>query len=271
MCFCLGALLGVAMPRSSASAAGTVRVLAYINVSSGCQQATVDLLQQLAKRHAPGVQLELVDFGDGGAGAERWRQSGYRCMVIEINGSPYAKFPERGMLHIVAFKMPAGFQWTHQDLEAAIAAALAGQLRRATPDEAAKVEAAANEAAASAAPAGVMGKATVEEVVRNGKRVARVMLNGRAALTIGVSASGKSPQARAKAAAAALNVWLSRRGKPADVTRKHVKGGWAVLVASRQVIVASAADARAARTTAEAVAISWQAGIRRAVTTENTP
>ena len=118
----------------TSAASRTVRVLAYINVSSGCQQATVDFLQSLPAKY-PGVQVELVDFGDGGAGAARWEQSGLKCMALEINGHSIVKFPADGAARVMAFRAPAGLYWTHEDLTAAVQAALQGELKPATEEE----------------------------------------------------------------------------------------------------------------------------------------
>lgn len=112
----------------------SVKILAYINVSSGCQQPTVDLLKSLSAND-PRVQLELVDFGDGGAGAQRWQDSGHKCMTIEINGSPNVKFKQGETTKVMSFRMPPGYVWTHPDLEAAVKAGLEGSLQQATEDE----------------------------------------------------------------------------------------------------------------------------------------
>lgn len=128
-------LCGCILPlRSSVAKAPAVRILAYINVSSGCQQATVDLLQSLPTKY-PGVGVELVDFGDGGQGTDRWRQAGLRCMTIQINECSVVKYPVAGKMKVMAFHMPAGFYWTHEDLELAVQAALAGKLQAATEEE----------------------------------------------------------------------------------------------------------------------------------------
>lgn len=117
-----------------AAPAPAVHILAYINVTSGCQQATVDLLRSLPAKY-PGVAAELVDFGDGGAGTQRWEAAGLRCMTIEINGHSLVKWPVDGQTKFMAFRMPAGFYWDHEDLEQAVQAALAGKLQPATEQE----------------------------------------------------------------------------------------------------------------------------------------
>ncbi|MEN6645176.1 MAG: hypothetical protein ABFE08_22260 [Armatimonadia bacterium] len=128
------ALCGCKAGGPTATQAPPVKILAYINVSSGCQQETVDLLKSLPAKD-PRVQVEFVDFGDGGAGAQRWQDSGHKCMTIEINGSPNVKFKQGETTKVMSFRMPAGYIWTHPDLEAAVQAALEGNLQPATEDE----------------------------------------------------------------------------------------------------------------------------------------
>lgn len=111
-----------------------VKILAYINVTSGCQQATVDFLKSLPNKYAE-VGVELVDFGDGGAGADRWHASGLRCMAINVNGTSLVRYPIGGKMKMVAFRAPASLNWTHQDLEEAVQAALQGKLQPVTEEE----------------------------------------------------------------------------------------------------------------------------------------
>lgn len=131
---CLGAFCGCSVMRPTANKAPRVQILAYINISSGCQQATVDFLRALPQKYSE-VAVELVDFGDGGAGARRWEASGLKCMAILINGSPIVKYPTEKGLKVAAFLSPAGLFWTHEELEEAVKAALAGTLQPATEEE----------------------------------------------------------------------------------------------------------------------------------------
>lgn len=132
-------LLALAGCQSQKPAASTapppVQLVAYINVSSGCQAATVDFIKSLQQKY-PRLQVELVDFGDGGAGLDRWQNSGHKCMTLEINGQPVVKFPVESKEKAISFRMPAGFLWNHEDLEQAVAAAMQGTLQPATDDEA---------------------------------------------------------------------------------------------------------------------------------------
>lgn len=68
-------------------------------------------------------------------GAQRWQDSGHKCMTIEINGSPNVKFKQGETTKVTSFRMPAGYIWEHPDLEAAVQAALAGNLQPATEEE----------------------------------------------------------------------------------------------------------------------------------------
>ena len=120
--------------RDASAPPPSVHLLAYINVSSGCQQSTVDLLQSLPAKY-PGVQVEIVDFGDSGPGAARWEQSGLKCMAIEIDGHSVVKYAVDGGTKVIAFHAPAGFYWEPEDLEAAVRAALQGTLQPATEEE----------------------------------------------------------------------------------------------------------------------------------------
>lgn len=114
-----------------------VKLLAYINVSSGCQQATVDFMKGLTQKY-PRLQLEMVDFGDGGPGFDRWQKSGNKCMTLELNGQSSVKYPYQGSLKAVSLHMPAGFLWNHEDLQQAVEAAMQGTLQPATEEEAEK-------------------------------------------------------------------------------------------------------------------------------------
>lgn len=115
-------------------AAAAVQVLGYINVSSGCQQPTVDFLKALPAKY-PGVQVEFVDFGDGGPGARRWEESGLKCMAVLINGESIVRYPLGQEMHMVAFRSPVGLAWTHEEFEQAVQAALAGKLEPVTEEE----------------------------------------------------------------------------------------------------------------------------------------
>jgi hypothetical protein len=241
--------------------APVLRIRAYINVSSGCQQDTVDLLQQLADRNAGKVQLELVDFGDGDRGARRWQDSGYTCMTIELNGSPSVEYPapakgeQPPATKTVTFQMPQGFTWTHEDLQEAVQAALAGKLKTVSA-----------EAAAAAAPAKqIKTSVTVKTGTSDGKPAAEVLIGDKPAMVLQATVGGRSPAQRAAAAATALNTWLKSPAKPSDLASREVTSGWAVMAGEKTVAVAVAEDSGSAKATARSVAEAWVIGLRHAV------
>jgi hypothetical protein len=233
-----------------ASAAESLRVLAYINVTSGCQQPTVNLLGQFAKAHAAQVRLELVDFGDGGKGQQRWRASGHSCMTIELNGSPHVRFPSGGQAREVSFRMPAGFQWTHDDLTAALQAGLNGTLQ-ALPKEPRKP-------VASVA-------VTVRKLVRSGRTLHQLVVGARPVLSLGAPQGAQSAVERARVASEVVKAWLARSGKASEVGARKLSSGWAVVAGGRLVVTVTAADARLQNSTPQALAGVWAGNLRQAL------
>jgi hypothetical protein len=232
-----------------------VKITAYINVSSGCQQPTIDLLQGFEGQYPGRVSLELVDFGDEGRGNKRWKDSGHDCMTIEIDGSALPKFDTRTGPKTVALRQPVGFWWTHDDLEAAVAAAVARKLQRGTEEE----------AIAGQPPRKVRAEIVTEEVKRDGQASARVLINERSAMLFRTSSTAGSPIERADAAAEVLRQWLKGPIKPSEIDRKEVSGGWAVRVGKQVVAVATVADAKAANGTPDQLAKKWLVGIRQGI------
>ncbi|MEN6545395.1 MAG: hypothetical protein ABFE07_05070 [Armatimonadia bacterium] len=244
--------LVVAAPRRQ-----PVAIRAYINVSSGCQAATVDFLNALKAKYAPDVSLEMIDFGDEGRGLKRWRQSGHRCLTIELNGSPLAKFPYQRKMAAVAFRMPVGFGWSHADLEHAVQAGLRGQLQRATEAE----------VAAAQRPAKLAATVSEGRVSLQGKSYASVLINGNRALLIPAGSGKSAASKRAAAAATALRAWLARPVKPSDLTISPGSSGWRVLAAGKLVVTATTGDGKVLGRQPQTVATDWLSGIRHALAT----
>ncbi|MBC7286920.1 MAG: hypothetical protein H5T86_02535, partial [Armatimonadetes bacterium] len=121
-------------------AAPRAKVTAWINVTSGCQKPTVQILHELADTYKDRIDVEIIDFGQPD-GARRWQESGLGCMAIEFNGETAVTFPKEGQETTAIFKMPEGFTWTHDDLRAAFAALANGTLRPATEEEIAELTA----------------------------------------------------------------------------------------------------------------------------------
>lgn len=232
-----------------------VAIRAYINVSSGCQAATVDFLNGLKARYAPNVSLEMIDFGDQGRGLKRWRQSGNRCLTVELNGSSLVRFPYQGKTVAIGFRMPAGFNWTHADLEHAVQAGVRGELKPATETE----------VAAGARPVKITASITTGRVSVRGVSYAAVLVNGNQALLIPVGNSPSAAAKRATAAAAALRTWLSHPVKLSSLTATSSTAGWKVLAAGKLVITATPNDAKALGQTPQAVASGWVGSLNHAL------
>jgi hypothetical protein len=232
-----------------------VTLRAYINVSSGCQAPTVNFLNDLKSRYSPNVSLEMIDFGDQGRGFKRWQQSGYRCLTLELNGSPLVKFPYQGKTVAVAFRMPVGFNWTHADLDHAVQAGVRGELQRATETE----------VAANARPVKLNVTLAWAPVKQKGRRYSAVLINGNQAILIPVSQRQALADQRAKAAAAVLRAWLA---KPFELTALAVASSgtrWKALAAGNRVITATAADGHAYNLSPRGVAEAWMSGIKHAL------
>lgn len=121
---CISALLA-GLSALPALAAGPVKITAYVNISSGCQKPTEQLLQDLAKKYARRVAIEVVDFGEA-AGRKRWQADGLHCMTILVDGSEKADIVYKGVNLQVAFQMPPGHNWLLEELETAVRQKLDG-------------------------------------------------------------------------------------------------------------------------------------------------
>ncbi|NPV48904.1 MAG: hypothetical protein HPY69_18335 [Armatimonadetes bacterium] len=224
-----------------------LRVIAYINVTSGCQQPTVNLLEQFARTHGDRVHLEVVDFGDGGAGQRRWRESGHTCLTIALNGSPRVQFPVGGEMREVTFQMPAGFQWTHDDLEAALQAGLNGTLRPLPLQP---------KQPASAA-------VTVKKILRANRVFYQVVVGSKPVLSLGAAHGSQSAIERARVASEVIKAWLARRGKASEVGTRQLSSGWGVTAGGRLVVTVTATDANLQNSTPKSLAGVWAANIKQ--------
>lgn len=231
----------------AAAADAPLRVIAYINVTSGCQQPTVNLLEQFAQAHREAVHLEVVDFGDGGAGQRRWRESGYTCLTIALNGSPRVQFPVAGQMREVTFQMPAGFHWTHEDLEAALQAGLDGTLRPLPPQP----------------KPSVATTVTVKKVLRAGRVFYQVVVGSKPILSLAVAHGSQSAVERARVASEVIRTWLARTGKASEVGTRQLSSGWGLTAGGQLVVTVTAADARLQNSTTKSLAGVWAANLKQ--------
>ena len=117
-------LLALPLLLGAAEPVAKIAIVAYINQTSGCQTDTEECLRQLAVKHPGRVTVEFVDIG--GKGRERWQRDGLHCMGIRLNGSSEAVIETGGVRIPVRFEMPAGYQWTLDDLGIAVRQMLTG-------------------------------------------------------------------------------------------------------------------------------------------------
>jgi len=122
---CLSVLLTAVAAGLCAADPATLRLTAYVNVSSGCQKPTEALLHELAAKYAGRLKVDLVDFGEP-EGRRRWLGDGMHCMSIALNGSPRADIVFRGVPVTVTFQMPPGHLWLLEELETAVRQKLDG-------------------------------------------------------------------------------------------------------------------------------------------------
>ena len=116
-------LVGAAVS-AAATRGEKLKVTAYINQTWGCQEATEALLRELGTTYGDRVSVEVVDFG--GKGRKRWLGDGMKCMGIRVGESTGAEIVYKGVSLPVRFEMPAGYQWTHDELALAVRQRLEG-------------------------------------------------------------------------------------------------------------------------------------------------
>ncbi len=203
-----------------------LRVIAYINLTSGCQKPTEAVLRRLAAKYPKRLHLEFVDFG--GRGRSRWIRDGMHCMGIKIAGSTKVKVMEKGAWILVPFQMPVGYNWTLKELEAAVRQKIEGlSLRDKTPPK----------------PA-----------VAAAEDHALLTLDGRPAIQLPLA-----EKARLAAAATAIGAAEKKRGGLVreDFTLKSRAGKLTILAGNTPVITVAPADAAREKTTPETLAQKW--------------
>jgi hypothetical protein len=97
-----------------------VIIKTYLNLGSGCQQETIDLLDNLAKEYSGKVFVEYIDFSTN-EGAERARKDGLSCAGLVINGKQiYAIIDKNGAQKDVTFSHPINAQYTADDVKTVV-------------------------------------------------------------------------------------------------------------------------------------------------------
>jgi len=244
----------VAQPQPVADTGPKVTVKGYINVSSGCQTKTVDLLKKLAQENKR-LTVELVDFGTP-EGNRRWRDDGFNCMTVLINGHRTVTFGDPGHRRIVSFQYPPGFQWIPEDLERSIKDALADKLYYGEEAGATKIE--------SRAPT---LRITSREATLSGRKVGEVLINGQVAIRFRTSYHGLPPLQRAEQAVGRIKRLLAGDFTPGQLRVTKVDSEVVLAAADKVICVADAPQARLVGTTPIELAKNWGASLKKALVT----
>lgn len=238
-------------PAATTSADGKVKVIGYINVTSGCQAETVELLNKLGMDNHDRVDMEIIDFGSP-EGEERWRKDGLDCMALLFNGSPAVKFPGiDGVERTVVFFMPAGMSWTHEDLQEAFAAIKAGKLQILTEEEAQQ----------EMAPKSVELKVTT----RQRGSAADVLLNGKRVFELKAKQGDKTTAQRAAAAKDALDRWGAEPLDASELSMAPKNEDYLIVAGGNLVVTVTPADAKAAKAkNVQELANAWLKELKKA-------
>lgn len=228
-----------------------VHLTAYINVTSGCQEPTVELVRELDEQY-DAVEVEMVDFGST-EGAKRWREDGLQCEALLFDGSPVVRIPDgEGGEETVVFYFPAGFSWTHDDLRRTFEAIEAGEADILSEEEARK----------ALAPREV----DIEVSVKETDEGAQIVLNGEPAFTITQTAGGQEPAERAEAAKESMDTWFAGPVHPTQLAVIDAEKGWSVVGEDTELVRVYPADAEAAQVEpGKKFAAQWMAGIKGAL------
>lgn len=237
--------------------APVAKVTAWINVSSGCQEPTVQLIQRLAEQYKGRIEVEIVDFGTP-EGAQRWQEAGLNCMTIQFNGADAVTFPWGSGTKTVVFRMPEGFMWEHADLIAAFDALASGTLHAATEQEVAELF----------APVQIHLKVRAQEVreIDDGS-YAQLVVDGVAIARLYGRHRGKTAAQRCKAAKDALMQWTSQPVSPEDLSVAKSKEGWGVYANEALVLLVTDEEAKAygVAMNPRALAEAWLRELRKVV------
>jgi hypothetical protein len=226
------------------AAPGKVAIKAYINVSSGCQEDTVKLLQGLAAKNK-GVTLQIIDFGQP-KGRQAWEKSGLGCMGILLNGHHTVTIGEAGHRRVVAFMKPAGFLWSHADLTEAVQDGLKGTLYFGE-------EPGAEKGVIQAANAEV----TARRVTQGDDNLADVLVNDMPVFRLAAAEGEYNPFRRAELVASRLQEALQRGFSPDALVMAETKGNPCIKVGDRIIVTVYPDDAKSAKSKPDPLAQRW--------------
>jgi len=237
------------------------KVTAYINVTTGCQKSTIDLLGEAQQQYSGVIDIEIVDFGDAGDGARRWQESGLGCMAIVFGEDHMVAWDDNGKVKVVDFKMPPGFNWKLEELKEALAQFAAGSLRAPTAEEAPKVQ--------KLEPKAIEAKAQAVKQ-DDGSEAGQLIIGEAAVLTITQPAGDLTPVQRAEAAARAIEEWTSGAYKPEEMNVEKSGEDLQILGGDTLLLTVTEGDAKAAVMPLAELAGKWRNRVRCNIVAINT-
>lgn len=230
-----------------------VQVVAYVNADSPCQAGTIELLRGLAGETPTRLHLTIVDV-DTPEGRDRWEESGHDALAIEIGGSSTVTWGQGESRRTISFLHPAGFAWSHDDLRAAIAAALAGELRPADPAEAEGVR---------LMDVTVRGQSI--RVEDEGAETGQLIIQDQIVLEVTAPREDLAPGQRVALAAATLSVVLEKSFTPNQLRTEQADGGTALVAGEAAVLVATETDVAGREISTGTLAEQWRRAVHEAL------
>ena len=230
-----------------------VRIVAWLDEDSPCHAGTVEILSGLEQEAPNQLSLRVVDIGTP-EGLERLAQRGFDDTAIEINDHVAVTWGEGDDRRTVCFMHPPGFTWTHDDLRAAIRAALDGTLLPADPVEAEGVR--------------LMDVSTRGQSIRigdEGEETGQLVIQDQIVLEITESHEDLLPGQRVSVAADALAEVLQKPFTPNRLRLTQEAGGVAVIACETPLLVATETDAAARDVSPEQLAEQWRLALRTAL------
>ncbi len=235
-------------------------VTAYVNVTSGCQKPTVNLLNRAKQKCAGVLEIEIVDFGDSAVGADRWKEAGLDCMAILFDQVHLVAWDQDDEVKVVDFVMPPGFNWTLEDLEVALDNFAGGNLRQPTDEEINKLQ--------KLEPEPVEAKAHPVKQ-DNANEIGQLIIGETVVIEISEPANDLTPYQRAETAAKAIEQWTEKSYKPSELKIAKSGDDLQIVAGDLTIITITEQDATAAETSLNELAPKWRLSIRRSISATN--
>lgn len=228
-------------------------LLACIDPDSPCQQATLALLMDLEAEHPQTVRLTVIDMHSAD-GQELLETAGLGAMAIAIDGNTTVSWGEGDAQRTVTFVHPAGFAWSHDDLRAAVEAAVRGQLRPADPAEAEGIRL-----------VNVTVRGQSIRTSDEGGEIGQLVVGDRIVLEVAEPQGQRAPGQRVSIAADALRSVLQKPFTPNQISLHDDDDGTVMMAGETWMIVATREDVGEERISHEELAERWRRELEEAL------